>query len=89
MVLLTNTSNFCKNSKIVSEREKRFKRKSIVNHVKRFFDSKKEALQAIDEVIENEDIDYDTGRLFFELSSGKGAGKSHASGKNQGELKNS
>lgn len=68
----------------------RFKRPSLVKHLKRFFGGdEKRTRQEIGEVLENKDIDYDTGKLFNEVASGRGVGKSHASGKSQGELKNS
>lgn len=65
----------------------RFKRPTLVNHLKRFFGGdKKQVIDAIDQQIENDD-DLDTGKLFFRMTSGKGKGKQHVSGKKEGDIK--
>jgi hypothetical protein len=67
----------------------RFNRPSLLRHLSRFFGgSKEETKKAIDLALEEDDID-NTGRLFFELTAGKGKGKSHASGKRDGEMSGS
>lgn len=62
-------------------------RKSFIGHVSRFFGGdRRRAAAAIEEKLEG-NTDYDTGRLYFDLTSGLGSGKSHDSGKRVGKKK--
>lgn len=72
----------------MKERE-RLNIKTLSGHLKRFFGgSEKTAASAIeDKLVENEELS--RADIFHIITDGKGSGKSHSSGKREGEVKRS